>query len=117
MDLGLFQREVADMLGVSKVSVYLWETQGSLPGIRLLPGIIEFLGYVPQAKPTGLPQQLHAYRMIRGLTQKEAARGNGVDESTWRAWEGELKRPGSKRTRSVLGYIVQSLDSTNWHPV
>ena len=51
MDLGLFQREAAAMIRISKVSVYLWETQGSGPEIRHIPRIIAFLGYVPVIKP------------------------------------------------------------------
>jgi len=116
LDLGLYQREVAKMFSVSKDTVHLWERHGNVPEIRLMVAIIGFLGYMPQAKPIGLPQQLHAYRMIRGLTQRQAAKEFGVDPSTWSAWENGLKQPGSRRTKSVLRLILQSLDSAKWYP-
>lgn len=46
MDLGLFQREVAAMVGVKTESVYGWE-RGVEPELRFMPNIITFLGYVP----------------------------------------------------------------------
>jgi len=115
MDLSLYQREVADQIGVSTAAVWLWENEGRTPEIWLMPRIKRFLGYVPMEKPADLQNQLLAYRTIHGLTQEQTARECGVDPSTWWAWESGLKRPGSKRTRSVLGLILRSLDSTIWH--
>jgi len=115
MDLGLFQRQIADFIGVSSAAVWLWENEGRTPEIRLMPRITRFLGYVPLEKPDDLRNKLRAYRMIRGLTQEQAAMKCGVDPSTWWAWEVGLKRPGSRRTKSVLRLILRSLDATKWH--
>jgi DNA-binding XRE family transcriptional regulator len=49
MDLHLLQREVADIIGVDKTTVFNWETQGMEPSVRAIPGIIRFLGYKPVA--------------------------------------------------------------------
>ena len=117
MDMGLFQRQVADLIGVSSAAVWIWENEGRTPEIWLMPRIAQFLGYVPLEKPANLQNQLRAYRMIRGLTQKQAAKASGIDPSTWWAWEVGLKRPGSKRTRTALRLILQSLDSATWHSV
>jgi DNA-binding XRE family transcriptional regulator len=40
MDLGLFQREVADILDVQKDTVRFWEKQGNVPEIRLMPSVL-----------------------------------------------------------------------------
>jgi len=34
MDLKLFQKDVADMIGVSECTVYNWENRGIEPGIK-----------------------------------------------------------------------------------
>jgi len=43
MDLGLFQRQVAERIGVSEASVYEWE-RGTVPELVHIPKIIAFLG-------------------------------------------------------------------------
>ena len=47
MDLGLFQREVAEQIGVSKDTYRFWECNATVPLPRQWPGIIRFLGYQP----------------------------------------------------------------------
>lgn len=51
MDLGLLQREVAGQLGVDVTTVTNWELNRASPALRLLPGIIWFLGYAPWQPP------------------------------------------------------------------
>ena len=115
MDLGLFQREVARRIGVTTDTVCLWEKTGSTPMIQHMPKIIRFLGYVPIKRPMTVPNQLSAYRMTQGLTQEQAARKCGVDPSTWGTWEDGKKFPGSRRTKSAVGRILQALDSKMWN--
>jgi DNA-binding XRE family transcriptional regulator len=45
LDLGLFQREVAERIGVSEATVYGWEKLGYSPSMRHWPGILAFLQY------------------------------------------------------------------------
>jgi DNA-binding transcriptional regulator YiaG len=52
-----------------------------------MPGIIEFLGYVPFELGKTLPDQLEAYRKARGLSRKRLAHIPGVDEGTLWRWE------------------------------
>lgn len=47
LDLGLRQKKVAERLGVDKDSVYNWETNRYSPSLRVVPRIIQFLGYLP----------------------------------------------------------------------
>jgi DNA-binding XRE family transcriptional regulator len=47
LELGLFQKDVALILGVDESSVTNWEKNRTKPMLHLFPKIIEFLGYVP----------------------------------------------------------------------
>jgi DNA-binding XRE family transcriptional regulator len=49
LDLGLFQRDVAERIGVDKSTVYKWETGRAKPRGKNMAGIIGFLGYNPGA--------------------------------------------------------------------
>ena len=46
MDLGLLQREVAEIISVTVSSIYNWE-HGTEPELQYNPSIIKFLGYIP----------------------------------------------------------------------
>jgi len=44
LGLKLFQKDVAEKIGVDKTSIRNWEANATLPEIRLMPAIIGFLG-------------------------------------------------------------------------
>jgi DNA-binding XRE family transcriptional regulator len=46
LDLGLYQAQVAERIGVTKSTVYNWE-HGREPDPKHHPKIVEFLGYTP----------------------------------------------------------------------
>jgi len=46
MDLGLLQREVAEIIGVVEPTIWNWE-HGVEPELQYNPKIIKFLGYAP----------------------------------------------------------------------
>ncbi|MBN1878476.1 hypothetical protein JW823_00015 [bacterium] len=47
MDLNLFQRDIAKTIGVDEFTIHHWEMSHSLPQDRLIPKIVEFIGYDP----------------------------------------------------------------------
>jgi DNA-binding XRE family transcriptional regulator len=47
LDLKLFQKEVARLIGVDEVTIWNWENNKVKPTHWRLPKIIKFLGYVP----------------------------------------------------------------------
>lgn len=47
MDLGLLQREAAARIGVHVTTLANWEVGRTSPALAHLPGLFEFLGYVP----------------------------------------------------------------------
>jgi transcriptional regulator with XRE-family HTH domain len=92
--LKMLQREVAEQLGVNKTSVFNWEANTSSPDIGYMPAIIRFLGYNPLPQADGWGGKLVRQRTTQGLSQKEAAKGIGVDPATLARWERGEREPG-----------------------
>jgi DNA-binding XRE family transcriptional regulator len=107
MDLGLHQADVARQIRVTESTIWNWESGWvTYPQVRYGPAIISFLGYVPLSEPMTLREQLRAYRMIRGLSQRKAARDVGVDPSTWERWENETATPRLKTPKAIISSFV-----------
>ncbi len=85
MDLGLLQRDVAAIIGVSKAALLMWEKGRSRPEVHFWPAIISFLGYKPWEQPESLPERVLAFRRTRGWTQAQLAADLGTVLSSWRA--------------------------------
>ena len=49
MDLGLFQKQLAEQVGVSEATIYNWECNAKHPQNHHIPIISNFFGYVPFA--------------------------------------------------------------------
>jgi len=97
LDLGLFQREVASMLGVSLFTILQWESNKTAPGVHYIPKITDFLGYCPYTPARSFGEKLAAWRRYSlGLSQREMAKRLGVDASTLARWEKDEKRPSRK---------------------
>jgi DNA-binding XRE family transcriptional regulator len=47
MDLKLFQRDVAGIIGVTECTINNWENREINPETKYIPRIIDFLGYTP----------------------------------------------------------------------
>ena len=106
LDLGLFQKEVAERIGVTTQTITNWELARTEPGIRCLVAIIDFLGYVPFSTGETFPEKLKAYRMLKGLTQRELARELGVDPTTVMKWEAGTSKP-MRRMRDRVEEIME----------
>lgn len=93
LGLKMLQREVAKQLGLNKTSVFNWEANTSTPEIRYMPAIIRFVGYNPLPAANTVAEQLVRQRTSLGLSQKESARGLGVDQGTLAKWEQGKREP------------------------
>ncbi|MDP2886817.1 MAG: helix-turn-helix transcriptional regulator [Ignavibacteria bacterium] len=83
LELGLFQKDVAQILGVDESTVTNWEKNRTTPMLWALPKIIEFLDYDPSfGDPSTLGGRLLRYRKYQGMTQKELSKQIGIDPST-----------------------------------
>lgn len=88
IELGLFQSQVAKILGVTESTITNWEKNRFEPMLWAIPKVIEFLGYEPNLSAAqSLGQKLRAYRLMKGMTQKELARISEVDLTTLGRWE------------------------------
>jgi transcriptional regulator with XRE-family HTH domain len=110
--LKLLQREVGEILGVDKTSIYNWERNYSQPRLEYMPAIIRFLGYNPQPPPSGWGERLVQGRKALGLSQREAATRIGVDMSTLARWErGEREPNGTFSARATR--FLRDLDGAS----
>ncbi|MHB9010704.1 MAG: helix-turn-helix transcriptional regulator [Ignavibacteriaceae bacterium] len=107
VELKLFQKDVAHILGVKKESIYNWEKNHNSPKIYLLPKIIKFLGYVPFDLPKEtIGDKVIAYRKEHGLSQRKLAELLSVDQSTIRDWENNKHKPSKKLFKSINKILV-----------
>jgi len=98
LDLNLLQKDVARIIGVAQETVWNWENGATNPAVRCLPGIIEFLGYVPAeyTTPQTSGEKIVISRKLLGISQKELARMLDVDPGTLARWEKDEKHPSKK---------------------
>lgn len=73
LDLGLFQRQAAEQIGVSEATICNWERSETGPGVRHIPWIIKFLDYDLLSTLKNLPGKLKLSRQIPGLPQRAMA--------------------------------------------
>ena len=88
LELGLFQMQVAAIIGVDECTVTNWEKNRTTPMLWTFPKIIEFLGYDPSfGDASTIGEKLLRYRKSRGMTQKEFAGKIGIDPATLSRFE------------------------------
>jgi transcriptional regulator with XRE-family HTH domain len=78
----LFQREAAEMMGVSTDTVVNWEKGKTERVAAQFRPEVEFLGYDPTPTSTNLAERLEAERRALGITFEQAAKYLGWDPAT-----------------------------------
>ena len=107
---GLYQKDVAKILGITEESVVLWEVGGTTPFIRYLPSIIKMIGYVPLSIDTStLGGKVWYCRCLLGETSRQFGRRVPVDASTIRYWE-KKKIVSPRYAQIVEGICREILD-------
>ncbi len=101
LDLRMLQREVAHQLGVDETTVTNWELNRFAPDLRKMPGVIRFLGYLPEQDGTSPGQRLRTARRALGFSIKDVAKAVGVDPGTVARWE----MGGSSLKKKVLARL------------
>jgi len=87
MDLGLFQKDVAEIVDTSIDCITFWENGRSQPQIHYYPKIISLLGYYPFEESDSFIGRIIKFRHMNGLTYKQAGKLLGVDGSMVVSWE------------------------------
>jgi DNA-binding transcriptional regulator YiaG len=94
MDKGLFQAEVAAIIGVSEQCITNWENGNGEPQIRHLPRIGSFLGTKSIFQSLeSTSSRIKLYRQKNGLSYKWFANSIGVDAATISKWESGKNKP------------------------
>lgn len=109
LDLCLRQRDVAKKLSVNVQTVCNWEVGRDQPDFWYMPRVVEFLGYDPRpkAETKSLREELLAYRLKHGLTQRALATCLRVNTCTVSSWEGGKAEP----TPECLARIRETLSA------
>jgi transcriptional regulator with XRE-family HTH domain len=74
-------------IGVDETTITNWERNATVPAIRHIPAILQFLGYNTLQSAESLPERLASVRRGLGLSQRKMAGKLGVDPATLRNWE------------------------------
>ena len=84
-----------------------WEGNATIPEVRYMPAIIQFLGYNPLPPASSLPERLASARKALGLSQRKMAVMLGVDPATLMGWEAGRHRP-TGRSLDLIARVLQS---------
>ena len=106
LTLGVSQKEVADQIGMRTSNIWNWENTRCQPSVRFIPGIIDFLGYVPYTRAQSFSDWLKMVRAAQGLSQEALAQGLGMDESTINGWERGKHRPTQHSLRTIRDLLT-----------
>jgi DNA-binding XRE family transcriptional regulator len=106
LDLNLFQKLVADEIGVHEMTITSWEGNATVPEVRYMPAIIQFLGYDPLPPAFAFPERLATARRALGLSQRKMAAKLRVDPATLMGWESGRHQPTGKSTQ-LIGKVLQ----------
>jgi len=78
LDLGLLQKDVSKIIGVSKTTIYNWENaRTTKPPVSIYPKVYEFLGYCIYDPGMPLKEKLVCWRKGLGLSQRKFAKRVG----------------------------------------
>ncbi|WP_298266864.1 helix-turn-helix transcriptional regulator [Geobacter sp.] len=113
MDLGLLQREVAEIIGVTESSIWNWE-HGVEPVLQYNPKIINFLGYIPFDCPDDTIGWLAWYKKVSGLTLIELGKQMGRHPDQLQDWLSGERKPFNKsleRIEQFLSLAIHGLSS------
>jgi len=104
LDLGLFQQDVAEIIGVCEATIWGWEN-GREPELRHVPKIIEFLGYVPFECPDDPIGRLRYFRLVNGLSYKRLGELIGRDPEQLTDWLSGRVKPSKKNVQCIIKFL------------
>jgi transcriptional regulator with XRE-family HTH domain len=103
LDLKLYQKDIAKLIGVTTDTITNWEKNRVGPTLKFIPKVIDFLGYdpLPDSAPT-TGQQIKLYRRKHGLSIKILAKILNIDQTTLARWEKGESKPMEKLKKRVV---------------
>jgi transcriptional regulator with XRE-family HTH domain len=73
--------------------------------VRLIPGIIRFLGYCPHTPALPITEWLKLIRYGLGYSQRKLAGRPGIDDVTLRRWEADSRQPSPEYPRRITAFF------------
>jgi len=113
LDRGLWQRTVAQELGVRPETIRLWENGLARPLPRQFGKIVRFLGYDPEPADPTLTGRLRTIRRRLGLSQVDFATKVGLDEGRVCRWENGSQQPSRWMANRVAAILDRLEDDSN----
>ena len=100
-ELGLLQREVAELFGVTRYTIIQWEDGRSKPALKDTPALIKFLGYDPEPpNPHTIGEHIYAKRRLLGMSYRQLGKHLGFNHDVLMYWEqGRIIRVKEHRKR------------------
>lgn len=110
IDLGLFQREVAEKIGVRECTIYNWE-RGMEPELRYMPKILDFLDYVPFncPSPGDAIDRLAFFKLVNGLNYRKLGELTGIHYEQLTDWLGRKVTPSRKSIERINKFLSTCL--------
>jgi transcriptional regulator with XRE-family HTH domain len=105
LDRNLLQVQVAEQIGVDTTTICNWESNASIPAIRYIPAVLQFLGYDPFPPAQTLAERLVTARKALGLSQRKLALSVGVDPGTLQSWEAGEHKPMGGSVEKVERFL------------
>jgi len=104
-ELGIFQREAAERMGISAETVANWESGKTKPVASQFRPVVEFLGYDPSPEPQTLAECVEAKRRVLGVTLDQVAAYLGWDASSLRRYLNGTWRMPNHRARALEQFL------------
>ena len=101
------------MLGVDTTTINNWELNRCKPKLYLMPNIVRFLGYNPFStnENASIIEEIKAYRLMHGLSQKKLAKALRIDPTTLARWERGKSKPGTKLRNQLTNLLGSSTEA------
>jgi transcriptional regulator with XRE-family HTH domain len=115
LNLSLFQSQVANKIGVHEMTITGWEGNATVPEVRYMPAIIQFLGYNPLPPANSLPERFTTARRALGMSQRKMAEKLGVDPATLMGWEAGRHQPTGK-SLDLIAKVLEGRQNTIRRP-
>lgn len=110
LELGLLQKDVAEIMGVCEDTITFWENGRAIPQLNLYPKVTKFLGYFPfEIDTSTLGGKITKYRYEYGFGNAKLAKALGANERTVVNWEQNKRLPFARQMKKVLSVISDSL--------
>ena len=75
--------------------------------MRVIPRIIDFIGYCPYESPESLAEKIVTTRQRLGLSKRKLAAQLGVDPATLTNWEEGRREPRGKWAKIVRCFLCR----------